>query len=54
MGYVLYCSIMLAALVAGWMGDNATLSIVGAALMANGALTLVWRDMKEQGDVHHQ
>lgn len=47
MGYVLYCVIMLATLAAGWVSGNGTLTVVGAALMANGALTLAWNDMRD-------
>ena len=52
MGTLLYVLAMVVSLVLGWTTGNYSFTLIGVALMVNGALTLAWEDMK--GDVGHE
>ena len=52
MGTLLYVLAMVVSLVVGSATGNDSFTLIGVALMVNGALTLAWEDMK--GDARHE
>jgi uncharacterized membrane-anchored protein len=52
MGTLFYVLAMVVSFALGWATGNYSFTLIGVALMVNGALTLAWEDMR--GDARHE